>query len=266
MGETMHSAIPAATLILMRDRAASAPEILMVGRGAHLKFAGGRLVFPGGRVDDDDHVLAARADLLVEGPAVDADDLAHRVAAIRESIEEIGLAPGIDGIGNAATIDEMRAALHDGEPFSAIMRRLALRLDPHGLHAFSRWRPDHEMVRRFDTRFYIARAPELGEAVADGTESSHCLWASAEEHLATGSLIFPTIRNLERIALSPNFDEAVAFSGRYPIDVISPQFEDRDGERWLSIPDNLGYPVTSQRLTEVQRGNAPSEGGRPERA
>ena len=47
----MTNAIPAATLILLRDVPGGAPEIPMVGRGAHLAFAASRMVFPGGRVD-----------------------------------------------------------------------------------------------------------------------------------------------------------------------------------------------------------------------
>ena len=249
----MHPAIPAATLILLRDIPGEAPEILMVGRGAQMAFAANRMVFPGGRVDEDDHILAGRADLLVEGPEIEADDLAHRIAAIRETIEEIGLAPGIEGLRDVGHLAAIRSALHAGQPLSLILEDHYLRLDPHGLHAFARWLPEHELKRRFDTRFYIARAPELGEAVADGTESTHIIWGSAAEHIATGSMIFPTIRNLERIGLASDFESAVAFAKSYPIDVVTPWFEEREGERWLHINANLGYPVDRQLLSDIQR-------------
>ena len=51
-------AIPAATLIVMRDRVGAAPELLMVERAAKLAFAGGAMVFPGGRIDVGDEVAA----------------------------------------------------------------------------------------------------------------------------------------------------------------------------------------------------------------
>lgn len=255
----MYPAIPAATLILLRDRPDGAFEIPMVGRGAHLAFAANRMVFPGGRVEEDDRLLAERPDLLVEGPELDADELAHRITAVRETIEEIGLAPEIEGLQSVEQLAELRAALHAGEPFSLVLERNWLRLNPHGLHPFARWLPEHELQRRFDTRFYIARAPELGEAAADGTESTHIVWGSAADHIASSQMIFPTVRNLERIALTNSFDEAVAFASRFPIDLVTPWFEEREGERWIHIPDHLGYPVTYQRLSEVRRDAGPTK-------
>jgi hypothetical protein len=52
-------AIPAATLVVFRDVAGGAPELLLVERAKAMAFAGGALVFPGGRVDPGDHALAA---------------------------------------------------------------------------------------------------------------------------------------------------------------------------------------------------------------
>ena len=47
--------IPAATLVLMRERADGPPELLVTERTGHMAFAAGALVFPGGRIDADDH-------------------------------------------------------------------------------------------------------------------------------------------------------------------------------------------------------------------
>src|SRR5436190_15559166 len=70
-------AIPAATLILVRERSGTLPELLMVERAGSMAFAAGALVFPGGRIDDADRLL---------GEKLGADPAA--VAAIRETIEE----------------------------------------------------------------------------------------------------------------------------------------------------------------------------------
>lgn len=258
MTPALSPAIPAATLILLRDRPGAAPEIPMVGRGAHLRFAASRMVFPGGRVDPDDRLLAERQNLLIGADAIDAEDLAHRIAAIRETVEEIGLAPGLHGIADIAGLAELRTALHEGTPFSRVAEQLGLRIDPQVIHPFARWRPDHELSRRFDTRFYIARAPHLGEACADGNESSHLVWATADEHLANRALIFPTIRNLERIGLAGDFESALELARRYPIETVTPWIEDRDDGGWLCIPDTLGYPVTAAPLADVDRDSDPN--------
>ena len=74
MTEPIPVPIPAATVIVMRDRVGAPPQLLMVERAAAMRFAGGALVFPGGRIDAGDRVAAATM-------AGDADDLAGRVAA-----------------------------------------------------------------------------------------------------------------------------------------------------------------------------------------
>src|SRR5205823_11603758 len=88
-------AIPAATLILVRERPSGPPELLMVERAEGMAFAAGALVFPGGRIDEADRRLAEQLGLDADWPA--------RIAAIRETIEEtavpVGLAPVPDHEG-----------------------------------------------------------------------------------------------------------------------------------------------------------------------
>lgn len=79
-------AIPAATLVLLRDRQDGPPDLLMVERSAAMAFAAGALVFPGGRIDPGDHLLA---------DTVQQEDATARIAAIRETIEEAGIAVGL---------------------------------------------------------------------------------------------------------------------------------------------------------------------------
>src|SRR5688500_17000864 len=81
--------IPAATLIVVRDRAGGAPELLMVERAESMAFAAGALVFPGGRIDEADRRLG-KDTVFDDGPA--------RVAAIRETIEETAVPIGISPV------------------------------------------------------------------------------------------------------------------------------------------------------------------------
>src|SRR3546814_11578053 len=89
----MVDAIPAATVIIVRDLPRG-HEVLMIERHTQLAFAGGAAVFPGGRIDDDDRRIAALPDICAIPSNVETDDAAGRIAAIRESLEETGLAVG----------------------------------------------------------------------------------------------------------------------------------------------------------------------------
>jgi 8-oxo-dGTP pyrophosphatase MutT (NUDIX family) len=245
---------PAATLVVMRDRADAAPDILMVERAGVMAFAPGAMVFPGGRVDPGDHDLARALSL------PDLDEGAARIAAIRETIEEAALPIGFTHTPDASAIATIRAALLDGRPFGAALATAGAALDLDALVPFARWRPDYSPVRRYDTRFYLAGLPADAPAPqVDGTENVRLGWSSAQAMLDDAdagrrSLIFPTRRNLERLALFPTHAAAVAQARAFPVRVVVPWSETRDGEEYLCIPDDLGYPVTAERRDRVRRG------------
>lgn len=253
MPDTPQPAIPAATLVLIRDRADAAPDLLMVERAKAMVFASGALVFPGGRIDPGDYALAATLGL-------DADDGAARIAAVRETIEEAGVPVGLTPAPDADTLAAIRAGLHAGEALGPLLDSHGLTLDLAALTYFARWLPAHAHMRIFDTRFYLARWPEgAAEPVVDDTENVRLLWASAAEVLAecdagVAHVIFPTRRNLERLAQYKDYVRAIADALAYPPRTITPFVEERDGVRYLCIPDDLGYPVTSEKLTGALRG------------
>lgn len=252
MSDALPPAVPAATLVIFRDAAAGgAPELLMVERTKAMVFAGGALVFPGGRVDPGDRALAA----LLDG---DAEDNAHRIAAIRETVEEAGLPIGLDPA--PADLAALRASLHAGQPFGAALAAAEVALRPEALTPFARWRPNHANMRIFDTRFYLARLPaDAPVATVDRTENTRLLWAGAAQVLADAdagrvTIIYPTRRNLERLALFDSFDAAVAQARAMPARTITPFAEERDGLMHLCIPADLGYPVTGEPMAEAMRG------------
>lgn len=213
-------------------------------------FAGGAIVFPGGRVDPGDRVLAARSAHL------DPDDAAARVAAIRETIEEAGMSVGITGTFD---IDAMRAALASDADFATLLDEGELTLDVDRLEPFARWCPNFKETRTFDTRFFLARVePEHAEASVDATENVHLFWARAADVLAMADagdvkIIFPTRRNLERLVSLASFDAACLHARTHPTSMITPWIEERGGDRHLCIPDTHGYPVTSERLEGAMR-------------
>lgn len=244
--------IPAATLILMRPRRGGAPEILVMQRTRTMAFAAGALVFPGGRIDPQDHELAERL-------APDLEDGAARVAAVRETIEETGLAPALLPVPAPALTQQLRAELGGGASIADILDRTGLSIDLHVLTPFTRWCPNFRETRRFDARFYIAAAPEgAPPPVVDEAEGMRAFWASAESILAEADagrahMIFPTRRNMERLARFASIEEALADAERYPPQCITPWVEERDGTSWVCIPEDAGYPVTRERLETARR-------------
>lgn len=246
----MTEAIPAATLVLFRD-SADGPEHLFVERAATMVFAGGAVVFPGGRVDPGDREAATRF------PALDPDDAAARIAAIRETVEEAGIAVGLVG---TVDVEAVRTALHDGATIGNVLDRHGLSLDLDALVPFARWRPNLKETRTFDTRFYLARvAADHADARVDRTENVHLFWETAANVISLADdhkvkIIYPTRRNLERLATLDSFDAARAFSVACAVETITPWIEERNGTAHLCIPEGLGYPVTSEQLSTAMRG------------
>jgi 8-oxo-dGTP pyrophosphatase MutT (NUDIX family) len=242
-------AIPAATLILVRDQPFAAPEMLMVERSEAMAFAAGALVFPGGRIDQADRDLARQ--LGIEAAAV---------AAIRETVEETAVPVGVTPVPNASQTVALQQALAADEPFADLLAGFGFSIDAAALTPFARWLPKFHAVRRFDTLFYVARAPEgdWTPRVIEG-ECAGAAWVAAaavleREKRGQARLIFPTRRTLERLAQHSCFDEIRADAAAHRIDPVTPWVEDVHGEKFITIPDDLGFPITQERLDGLWRG------------
>lgn len=255
-GDAMPIATPAATMVIFRDAPDNAaPELLMVERIKAMAFAGGAAVFPGGKVDQADFDFAA----MLNSP-LGLDEAAARLAAIRETIEEAGLAFGLSGVSDPADCAAARLALHDGHSLQAICVQFGWEPDFEQLVPWSRWRPPNLETRTFDTRFYLVNAGSRSvSATVDNTENRALFWASARDVLDRADhgavkIIFPTRRNLERLALFGDFDSAAAHAAAHPVSTVLTYIEQRDDGRWLCIPDGHGYPVTEEPLDQAMRG------------
>jgi hypothetical protein len=139
-----------------------------------------------------------------------------------------------------------------------VLERFGWTLDLERLVPFARWCPMRDGA--FDARFFLV---DLGtgavEVTVDATENTRLFWASAAEALRLADageiqVIFPTRRNLDRLALFATFAEARAQAEAIPVRMITPRAVDRDGEAWLTIPEEYGYPITSQPMSTVRRG------------
>ncbi len=253
---------PAATMVIMhRDPAGGAPKILMMERVKSMAFAGGAAVFPGGKVDPEDFTYAeALGDDVTLG--LDRDEVAARLAVIRETIEEAGLALGLTGVDDPADCEAARAALHGGATLADICGEFDWTPDIVKLVPWARWRPPafERTPRIFDTRFYLIDAGDTElNAVVDATENKKLFWASAEETLSLAEdgkvmIIFPTRRNLERLAQFGSFDDACTHAADFPVRTVLTYIDDRPDGKYLSIPGDHGYPVIAEPLSKSLRG------------
>lgn len=189
---------PAATVIIVRD-AKPQYEIFMLRRTNQAAFAGGMYVFPGGRVDDEDHSSAydehyqgpVEAQLL-QKEALGDDWRAYWIAGIRETFEESGLMLAYNKAGEFLSYDEdswdryqsHREALHKGDlSLTEICEAEELKLAIDHIHFYNRWITPLGRPRRFDTRFFIAEAPPAQTGLHDGHETVDSLWISPSDAL-----------------------------------------------------------------------------------
>jgi recombination protein RecT len=191
--------------MLVRDRLPHGIEVFVVRRSVRSAFMPDAYVFPGGALDAGDTLPQATA-RLDAAPAGIAP--AFAVAAIRELFEEAGILLARHEDGRALGPDEVaraRAGLAE-RGFNATIDNLRLRLCGTALSYYSHWiTPPAETTRRFDARFFIARAPHGQVAAADAVETHDGLWIDPHEALARGEraeivLVFPTLKHLERLA------------------------------------------------------------------
>jgi recombination protein RecT len=198
---------PAATIVLVRS-ASDGLEVLLTRRPDSMAFAGGLHVFPGGRVEpaDSDPRLLARARGPVEDPAF---HVAHRIAAIRETWEEVGVllaaparsAPSAPAPGARSTSDLDMLDL---------VERHDLQLLTDALVGIARWTTPRSFPRRFDARFFVAELPPDAVLQPDSREVVSHTWLTPRAALAamadgTIGMWPPTSTTLQRLERSTSF-------------------------------------------------------------
>jgi 8-oxo-dGTP pyrophosphatase MutT (NUDIX family) len=183
----------AATVMLVRDEPF---EVLMVKRNERGPFASA-FVFPGGVVEHDDY-SEHWARYLNNAAFADADERALRIAACRETWEEVSILPAVEA--GAIAQDKMV----DGAFFDSVVRA-GVRLDLSALTLFSHWVTPTFAAKRFDTHFYICRAPAGNSGKSDGIETVALEWLQPRQALASTargdrSFLLPTLENLKLLA------------------------------------------------------------------
>lgn len=229
----------------------------MVKRHSNIGFAGGALVFPGGKIDDADKDSAweHRASGLSDDPVI----ALAMIAAVRETFEEVGilLARDEDGLIDEAkcqTLEHWRGPVEkNADLFIRMIEENNLTLACDQLVLFARWVAPPRVPNRFDTWFFIARSPTNQCAHEDGNEATEAIWITPQDATTArdnGSrfIIFPTARNVELLGVSGSVEEAITAAGGRKIEPIIPKIEDGPDGKVLTIPKDLGYPITEESI------------------
>jgi 8-oxo-dGTP pyrophosphatase MutT (NUDIX family) len=258
----------AATMMVVRDGASrpTAPlEVLMLLRTISADFMGGAYVFPGGGVDDADRLptslarCGGRDDASVSAMlGLAAGGLAYWVAALRECFEEAGLLLAhsrSDGTPVSFADPEVAQRFvghrHDVNTrrrrFLDVLADEDLELDTAGVHYFAHWITPEGAPRRYDTRFFVARAPQDQTPVHDAGETVDDRWLRPADALALHAegqieLIFPTIKTLQAISRFDTADQLIAAAARMgEVPAMLPRLiSDGRGMRIL-LPGDPGY-------------------------
>lgn len=208
----------AATLVLLRDTPGGV-EVALLQRSAHLGFARGMYVFPGGALDEDD---AQHGDPWL-------------VAAIRETFEECGVllaepSPPHD-------LDALRE-----RAFAEVLAELRVRPAVDALHLFAHWVTPEVESRRFDTRFYAAQLP-----------AGQDLRALTGEHQAVGwfrpgdtrglPMLPPTVAALAEVARHDTVAQVLAVT-RQPVPIMPKPIPAGSGDiDWILVNAETGEPL-----------------------
>ena len=261
----------AATVMILRD-APGGLEVFMLRRNLNSDFVGGAYVFPGGGVDDADRhadldaICQGRSDASASAQlGIEHGGLAYWVAAVRECFEEAGLLlarPAGQVGGDVVRLDDPTVAARFDVHRTAVdsgARRLVdvcleegLQLAVDTIHYFSHWITPLGAPRRYDTRFFVARAPEAQVGLHDDREVIANLWirptdALARHHAGEFELIFPTIRSLEVLQRFGTVDAALdAASAIETVPAILPRIvAEPEGGFRIALPGDPGYAEAS---------------------
>lgn len=250
---------PAATVMLVRD-SADGPEVLLLRRHGRSGFAAGAWVFPGGVVDaaDRDAGLADRMDgptpmqwaerLGVSDPS---EAMGYVVAAVREAFEETGilLARVADDATNPGGAREgldiaRRALLAEVVGLRQVIATRSLRLSGDQLLYLAHWITPEPEPRRYDTRFFLARAEPEAVCTPHEAEMTESVWLTARgavHHFESGSLkmLPPTVHTLRRLSGYGSVDEIFAALADASVPAIMPVMRVVDEGVTIEMPPGV---------------------------
>jgi glyoxylase-like metal-dependent hydrolase (beta-lactamase superfamily II)/8-oxo-dGTP pyrophosphatase MutT (NUDIX family) len=215
----------AATVVVVR-RGDAGMQVLLMRRAPRAgDIHSGACVFPGGLLDAADAEGGALCSGLDDAQAsarlgLPSGGLAYWFAALRECFEEAGLlyAAAQDrshlDAAQLAQIGTQRDALNRRElTMASICQRFGIHLAADRIAYLDHWLTPPGVPKRYDTRFFVAEAPELQVASQDDHETDAQLWLTPAEGLERRKelkLAPPTWKILELLQRLGNVDAVLA--------------------------------------------------------
>ena len=265
---------PATTVLLLRPSkpgdAGSALEVFMVVRHHQIDSFSGALVFPGGKLEeaDGDKALRARCG---GADKIDDAELKFRVAGVREAFEECGVLlarkRGQRALIAAADLKAIEARWRaklakDEASIVDMVEAEDLEIATELMTPYAHWITPTFVPKRFDTWFFLAEAPEDQVALHDGSESTDSVWIGPQEAIdeaKTGkrTLVHATTKNLELLAEGKTVAGAIAAASARKIVTVQPWVEEKDGKKFLHIPEGAGY---RNLVREMPAATVPQDG------
>ena len=245
VNENPAEALPSSSILLIRDHK-GVLEVLMQQRPLTMHFAAGAYVFPGGKVDEADYHASWSA---MAGYSLGKDD-AYKVSVIRELYEETGIL--LTSRGKTAAKREASAL-----EFAKTLSTEGHTVDLDRLVPFSNWVTPTPLPRRYDTVFYLAKAPSNQDFGDESSETIKTLWVNPHSILSAWErdeipLMFPTRLNLVKLAQETTVEAALKLAKETPLYKVLPSLESVDGVRKVRIPLAAGYGVEEATERELQ--------------
>jgi 8-oxo-dGTP pyrophosphatase MutT (NUDIX family) len=260
--------LDAASVLLLRD-SAQGLQVLLLRRHHNSKVLGGAYVFPGGKLDAEDHAPEALPCLSetpsqlharLQEPGLGVSHAAGLfMAALREAFEECGVLAGQDDQG-PQWAEQLRQH-HREHSWHASLRVGGLRLRTEQLLPWSRWitpRQPSVTNKRFDTRFFLTRVCDAQVAAHDNFETTDSVWLTPVQALARFAageieLAPPQIMSLYDLKAHASVDQALDEARQRQPVLIEPEPFDEHGKRVICYPGDPRHPVRERALRGPSR-------------
>lgn len=267
----------------------------MVQRHAKSRFMADRFVYPGGKLDAADctpcaaqridgrtpsEIQAAFGEASLRGSAQREEQEYEEylgsglfLAGIRETFEEAGILlarrkdePHLIDLtsdpGVARRFQTHRQQLNRGElALSTLAEREDLIFPLDRIAYFAHWITPLNAPKRYDTRFFIALAPEHQRPLHDAMETTDSTWIRPQDAIqanqtGTFQLAPPTIYTLMQLSEFDSARAALDWAIAHRPPTILPHMQQRGDDIFLLLPGDPDYPADQPgyEMTSPTRG------------